>query len=429
MNKKTFSIISLGCPKNLVDSEVLKGHLESHNVIYEEQAENADVIIINTCGFIDAAREESIETILETIELKKSDPDKKILVIGCLSQRYPDQLRRELPELDGIFGVESNHQIIQSIVDTTQTCEDVEHVRSLLTPRHFAYLKIAEGCDNSCSFCSIPLIRGAQKSRSMESLLREAGYLSDKGVKELILIAQDLTRYGSDLNKKANLYTLLDELLAMKRFPWVRQLYANPDFWNGDINRLFQKYPELCPYLDIPVQHAAPGILKKMERDNDIRRIKGKLLQLRKDVPNIALRTSVMVGFPNESEDDFNRLLDFIDEVRFERLGVFTYSQEEDTRAAALPDNVPADEKEKRKEIIMQLQWSYARNFAESKIGQKIPVLVESQTDNNYSGRSVWDAPEIDGVVKVHSEEALEIGKYYTVKIDSVEGIDLVGKL
>ncbi|MBU0710790.1 30S ribosomal protein S12 methylthiotransferase RimO [bacterium] len=429
MKPKTFSIISLGCPKNTVDSEVLKGYLESYRMNFEPEPENADVVIINTCGFIESSREESVGTILETLELKKTDPGKKVIVTGCLSQRYPEQLRIELPEVDGIFGVDATDSIVKSILNTSESCDDVERIRSLLTPGYSAYLKIAEGCDNQCSFCSIPLIRGKQRSRSIDSLIREASYLKEKGVRELVLIAQDLTRYGSDLGPKTDLYTLLDELLSAKLFPWVRLLYTNPDFWDGKINRLFRKYPELCPYLDIPIQHASPRILKLMERGNDIERIKHKLLQLRKDVPEVALRTSVMVGFPSESLEDFYALMDFIEEVRFERLGVFTYSQEENTQAAELPDNVSPDEKEMRRDVIMQLQWTIALEFAESKIGQKITVLIESEAGDDYFGRSVWDAPEIDGFVRVHSEEALEIGEFYTVKISRVEGIDLVGKI
>lgn len=429
MLKKSFSIVSLGCPKNTVDSEVLKGNLEKFNYQYSEIPEDAKIIFINTCGFIDSAREESIETILETLELKKYDRDKKIIIIGCLSQRYPDQLRIELPEVDAIYGVDSTDRIIADLVVGSTCCDNIEGIRSLLTPGHFAYLKIAEGCDNSCSFCSIPLIRGPQRSRSVDSLLREAEYLSQKGVRELILIAQDLTRYGTDLPAKPDLFTLLQELLSMKLFPWVRLLYGNPDFWNPKLNTLFQKYPELCPYLDIPVQHASPRILKLMERGYDIRKIKQKLLRLRQDVPNIALRTSVMVGFPSESNDDFNMLLDFIEDVRFERLGVFTYSKEEDTRAAQLPDDVPPDEKERRKDVIMQLQWSIASDFAASKVGRKIDVIVEEQAASGFLGRTVWDAPEIDCFVKINSKKQLKVGEFYKVKVDSIEGLDLVGKV
>jgi len=429
MKPKTFSIISLGCPKNTVDSEVLKGYLKFYRMDYDPEPENADVIIINTCGFIEPAREESVETILETLELKKTDPEKKVIVIGCLSQRYPEQLRIELPEADGIFGVDATDSILKNILNSSESCDDVERIRSLLTPGHFAYLKIAEGCDNQCSFCSIPLIRGKQQSRSIDSLMREASYLKEKGVKELILIAQDLTRYGSDLEPGTDLHLLLDELLSAKQFPWVRLLYTNPDFWDGKINRLFQKYPELCPYLDIPIQHASPRILKLMERGNNIKRIKQKLLQLRKDVPEIALRTSVMVGFPSESPEDFNMLLDFIEEIRFERLGVFTYSQEEDTRAAKFRDGVPEAEKERRKDLIMQLQWAIAREFAESKIGQIIDVITEEKDENGYIGRSRWDTPEIDGIVNLGSDKILEIGQVYSVVVDAVDGIDLIARV
>lgn len=426
MKPKIFSIISLGCPKNTVDSEVLMGYLKSFRMSYDPQPDNADVIIINTCGFIESSREESVETILETLELKKNNPGKKVIVMGCLSQRYPEQLRFELPELDGIFGVTATDSIVKSILNISESCDDVERIRDLLTPEHTAYLKIAEGCDNQCSFCSIPLIRGKQQSRSIDSLMREASYLKEKGVRELILIAQDLTRYGSDLEPKMDLNSLLDELLSAKIFPWVRLLYTNPDFWNNKINRLFQKYPELCPYLDIPIQHASPRILKLMERGNDIERIKQKLLQLRKDVPEIALRTSVMVGFPSENPEDFNELLDFIEDVRFERLGVFNYSQEENTRAATLPDDVPEAEKEHRKDVIMQLQWAIAREFAESKINQTIDVIVEENKSEHALGRSRWDAPEIDGIVHLESEKTLEIGQIYSAVVKAVDGIDLI---
>lgn len=426
---QTFSIISLGCPKNTVDSEVLKGHLERLRLQFEPNPAHADLIFINTCGFIEAAREESVDTILETLELKKVDPAKRVIATGCLSQRYPDQMRAEIPELDGIFGVESAAEIVRTISNTCESCEDVERIRSLLTPAYTAYLKIAEGCDNSCSFCSIPLMRGKQHSRAIDSLLREAAYLHEKGVRELILIAQDLTRYGSDLHPRVDLYTLLDELLGARLFPWVRLLYAHPDFWKKELNTLFQKYTELCPYLDIPVQHASSRILKLMERGNDPSQIKATLMQLRRDVPTIALRTSVMVGFPTESMADFNELLDFIEELRFERLGVFTYSPEEDTRAMRLPDDVSGAEKESRKDIVMQLQWDIAREFAMSKVGQTIEVLIESEHEDGYMARSRWDAPEIDGIVKVSSEQPLETGGIYPVNITDVDGIDLIGQI
>ncbi|RKY62228.1 MAG: 30S ribosomal protein S12 methylthiotransferase RimO [Candidatus Neomarinimicrobiota bacterium] len=426
---KSFSIISLGCPKNTVDSEVLKGYLESHRMNYEQEPENADVIIINTCGFIESAREESIETILETLEMKKDDPGKKVYAIGCLTQRYPEQLRLEIPDLDGVFGVDSTDRIVNKIVPAADSCSDVERVRSLLTPGHTAFLKIAEGCDNKCSFCSIPLMRGTQRSRSIDSLLNEANYLREKGARELILIAQDLTRYGSDLSPSVNLELFLEELLSARLFPWVRLLYANPDFWNGKTNRLFNEYPELCPYLDIPIQHASPRILKRMERGSDVERMAKKLVQLRKDVPGIALRTTVMVGFPSETEEDFAMLLDFIEKIRFERLGVFTYSREEETAAYRFSDDVPEREKERRKELIMQLQWDIGREFAESKIGQTIDVIIEGKDENGYVGRSRWDAPEIDGVVRIESDRDLSIGDICSAEVFDTVDIDLTARI
>ena len=429
MLSKTFSIVTLGCPKNTVDSEILRGNLENVGYRYTPDPAGAAVIIINTCGFIDFAREESVETILENIELKKKDPVKKIIISGCLSQRYPEQLRCELPEVDGIYGVDEVDRIVKDLMGHPVACGKIERVRSLLTPPYLAYLKIAEGCDNRCSFCSIPLMRDHQRSRSIKSLLKEAEYLHQKGVKELILIAQDLTRYGSDLAPRINLDNLLDQLLALHLFPWVRLLYCNPDFWSNDLNRLFGKYPELCPYLDIPIQHASPRILRKMKRSFAVTRMRQKLLQLRRDVPGIALRTSLMVGFPGETEADFELLLDLVENLRFERLGIFTYSVEEGTWAAGLSDDVSPAEKERRKELVMQIQWPIAGEFAKSKIGLVVPVIIEEAVANGYQGRTVWDAPEIDHSVLVHARLQLEIGTIYSVKILKADDFDLVGEV
>jgi len=429
MISKSFSIVTLGCPKNTVDSEILRGNLEKVGYRYTPDPAVASVIIINTCGFIDFARDESIEIILENIELKKRDPTKKIIISGCLSQRYPEQLRYELPEVDGIYGVDEVDWIVKDLVGHSVACGNIERVRSLLTPPYLAYLKIAEGCDNRCSFCSIPLMRGHQKSRSIKSLLKEAEYLHQKGVRELILIAQDLTRYGSDLVPRVNLYDLLDQLLAMRLFPWVRLLYCNPDFWSKSLNGLFVKYQELCPYLDIPIQHASPRILRKMKRSYAVTRMRQKLLQLRRDIPGIALRTSLMVGFPGETEEDFELLLDLVEDLRFERLGVFTYSAEEGTWAAGLTDNVSPVEKERRKELVMQIQWPIACEFAESKIGQVVGVIIEESLGTSYRGRTVWDAPEIDNSVLVHARKQLEIGTIDSVKILKADDFDLVGEV
>jgi ribosomal protein S12 methylthiotransferase len=423
-NLKSFAIISLGCPKNTVDSEILKGGLLQAGMEYKAEPSEADAVIINTCGFIQPAKEESIETILETLKLKKSGV-RQVVVMGCLSQRYYRQIQAELPEIDGLFGVDSQAEIIGFLTGQKSACPDVEVGRSLLTPHHFAYLKIAEGCDNSCSFCAIPAIRGRQRSRPIESLLREAEFLQSQGVQELILIAQDTTRYGSELPGKVTLNLLLNELLSSRLFPWVRLMYANPDFWRDELNATLAKYPEFCPYVDIPVQHASPRILKLMNRGADPQRLRKTLQNIRRQRPNVALRTSIMVGFPSETEADFDELLNFVEDVRFERLGVFTYSHEEGTAAEKLNDNVP--EKERRQEILLQIQWNISQAFARSKIGQRIPVLIEEQTDSGYLGRSAWDAPEIDCSVKVKSTQMLPVGQFCDVTVTGVDELDLIG--
>ena len=430
MNKRTtFLITSLGCPKNTVDSEILKGGLINSGFIYADNPESAEVIIINTCGFIELAREESIDTILDAIMLKKKGNVKKVLVIGCMSQRYGEELRKEFPEVDGIYGVESQGAIVKELSGKNVKLCGVEEIRSIMTPEHYAYLKIAEGCDNACSFCSIPFMRGKQKSRSIKSIIEESIYLHNKGVKELILIAQDLTRYGTDIPTKITLVDVLEELLSLNLFHWVRIMYSNPDFWTTKLNDLFGKYPNLCPYIDIPIQHASDRILELMNRGRSCEEIRHILKSIRSDVPNVALRTSMIVGFPSETEDDFNELLDFVEEVKFERLGVFTYSEEEGTSAEKFENNVPEEEKEQRNDIVMAIQYDISGEFAMSKVGEQLEILVESKDDSGYIGRTVWDAPEIDCFVRVHSEKALEVGEFYKVKIDSVEGIDLVGKV
>lgn len=423
----SFAIISLGCPKNTVDSEILKGGLLRAGMDYMEEPADAEAVIINTCGFIRSSKEESIEIILETLKLKMTNV-KKVVVMGCLTQRYYRQIKDEIPEIDGLFGVDSQAEVIGFLTGRPGACPDLETGRHLLTPHHSAYLKIAEGCENSCSFCAIPLIRGRQRSRSIDSLLREADFLRGQGVRELILIAQDTTRFGSDLSERKTLNDLLEELLSARLFPWVRLMYANPDFWRDGLTEIIAKYPEFCPYIDIPVQHASPRILKLMNRGADPQRLKTTLQNIRRSRPDVALRTSIMVGFPAESEADFDELLNFVEEIRFERLGVFTYSAEEGTTAAGFPDDVPPGEKEHRQEILMQIQWDIAQTFARSKIGQRIKVLVESQTGSDYFARSVWDAPEIDCSVRIKSRTALPIGDFCEVTVTGIEDLDMIAE-
>jgi len=425
---RSFAIISLGCPKNTVDSEILKGGLIQAGMECQSNPAEAEAVIINTCGFIRSSKEESIETILETLKLKKTGV-RKVVVMGCLSQRYYKQIKSEIPEIDGLFGVDSQAEVIGFLTGRKSVCPDLETSRHLLTPRHFAYLKLAEGCENSCTFCAIPLIRGRQRSRPLDSLLREAEFLKTQGVKELILIAQDTTRYGSDLPGKVNLELLLKELLSARLFPWVRLMYANPDFWRAGLSNIIAKYPEFCPYIDIPVQHASPRILKLMNRGADPQRLRKTLQNIRQNRPEVALRTSIMVGFPSETETDFDELLNFIEEIRFERLGVFTYSCEEGTRAEKLDDSVPPEEKDRRQEILMQIQWDIAQTFARSKAGARIPVLIEEHSGGEYLGRSPWDAPEIDCVVHVKSAGPLPLGQFCEVTVTGIDELDLVAEV
>ncbi|MBN2279406.1 MAG: 30S ribosomal protein S12 methylthiotransferase RimO [Candidatus Marinimicrobia bacterium] len=425
---KKYTIISLGCPKNTVDSEVLKGSLNRIGFTFTEDVETAEIIIINTCGFIKDAKEESIETILEAAELKKEDPNKKVIAFGCLTERYHDELVKEMPEVDAVFGIDSQAEIIRYLTRERFTLPDIATVRDLMTPPYQAYLKIAEGCDNKCAFCAIPGIRGPQHSRTIEDILREAEYLQQKGVKEVVLTAQDLTRFGRDNYGTLKLFELADELLRGRFFHWVRIMYTNPDFWNPQLLELYNKYPELCRYLDIPVQHAADRILKLMNRGRKSAQIRNIITEIRKQVPDMAIRTSIITGFPTESEDDFIELLDFVEEMRFERLGVFTYSEEEETQAAEMNDDVPEEEKERRRELLMETQYDIASDFAKSKVGQEIEVMIEKEDKGHYIGRTMWDAPEVDCFALVKSNRELQPGEFCKIKVIKNINMDLYGE-
>ena len=426
---KKYTIISLGCPKNTVDSEVLKGSLNRAGFIFCNDAKDAEVIIINTCGFIQDAKEESIEMIFEAIGLKNEDNNKTVIAMGCLTERYKNELIKEMPEVDAIFGIDSQNDIVKYLTKNRFAIQDEATVRDLITPDHQAYLKIAEGCDNKCAFCAIPGIRGPQKSREIEDIMREAKYLQQKGVKEIILTAQDLTRYGSDNYGTLKLFDLLDELLQAKLFPWVRIMYTNPDFWNPKLLDLFNRYDELCKYIDIPVQHVSDRILKLMNRGKKSDELKNIICEIRKKVPNIAIRTSIITGFPSETEEEFNELLEFVEEMKFERLGVFTYSEEEDTKAAELEDDITEEEKDRRQELLMETQYDIASVFARKKIDQIIDVLIEKKENGHYVGRTMWDAPEVDCFVVVNSKRELKVGEFYSMEVTDSIDLDLVGEV
>ncbi|MCF7885711.1 MAG: 30S ribosomal protein S12 methylthiotransferase RimO [Candidatus Marinimicrobia bacterium] len=417
----SFYITTLGCSKNTVDSEILKGKLHKAGLQWSKP-DNCDILIINTCGFILDAKEESIEAIMDAINLKKAGKIKKLLVIGCLVERYKEELEKEIPEVDNFFGVEPFHQVMEELA------EDQLAPRELLTPHHYAYLKIAEGCDNSCSFCSIPEIRGFQHSKKIEDLLEEAHYLSSLGVKELILIAQDTTRYGTDLYGKKMLRELLAQLLDEKLFPRVRLMYTNPDFWDSGINALYNKYTEFCPYVDLPIQHAADSLLDKMNRKKNKEEIRYIISKLRNDVEEIVIRTTVMVGFPGETQKEFYELLDFIEEMKFERLGAFKYSEEEGTEAAAFEDNISEQVKEDRLEMVMQTQYDISNAFARDKVGKELNVIIDKKDGNEAQGRTVWDAPDVDCDVYIQDSE-VQVGNIYKVLITEVRDFDLIGKI
>lgn len=427
---KKVHIISLGCVKNTVDSEIIAGGLETAGIDLIESPEEADTIIINSCGFIGDAKQESVEVILEAAQLKTKGKLEELLVAGCLSARYKEQLTQEMPEVDKFFVTEDFKRIFEHIAARPHLADDPDHRRKLLTPRHYAYLKISEGCDNVCSFCAIPLMRGKQRSRPVEDLVREAHSLVDRGVREMMVIAQDSTTYGWDLRPKRYLHELLRELDQIDGLDWIRLHYAHPSHFSRKLIPVFKDAQRILPYLDIPVQHASTKMLTDMKRGLDAEGLRRLLLQLRGEIPDLRLRTSVIVGFPGETEDDFNTLLDFLEEVQFDRLGVFTYSEEEDTSAADLKDDVPQDVKVDRMDQVMDLQHSISFAKNQELVGQELDVIIDTPDPDNEGqmiGRSRWDAPEIDQVVYVRGE--VETGAIVRVKIEDAGPYELYASL
>ena len=424
--EKVVNIISLGCAKNLVDSEILLGGLHKSDVAVTDNPENADTIIINTCGFLDIAREESVDTILQAAELKKTGRPSELVVMGCLSERYPEELTSEVPDIDQIFGSNDHRQIISFLTGKDFSKDDPLFFRSLMTPNHYAYIKIAEGCDNGCSFCSIPIMRGLQKSRTIPAIMEEAIRLAENGTKELLVIAQDSTSYGWDLDQKVYLSDLLKNLNTVDGIEWIRVHYAHPAHLSQRIINSIADSDKVCNYLDMPVQHASDIILKSMKRGLNQEGIRDRINRLRDASPGIAIRTTLIVGYPGETEEDFIELFNFVKDIRFDRLGVFTYSEEEGTSAADLDDNIPQEVKNDRKNQIIELQHdiSLARN--ESFIGKNIRVLVD-QTENNIGvGRTEYDSPEIDNIVQI--EGKVPRGQFVNVNVNGANEYELIGK-
>lgn len=432
--------ISLGCDKNLVDTEVMLGELAEKGYSFTEEETEADIVIVNTCCFIRDAKEESIETILEMAELKKTGRVKAFLVTGCLAERYREEIQKEIPEVDAVLGVADIHSIAQAVEETLAGAAE-NHIggregpassarRLITTGGHYAYLKIAEGCDKHCTYCIIPKIRGSYRSTPVESLLEEARALAAEGVRELILVAQETTLYGVDLYGKKMLPELLRELCRIEEFRWIRILYCYPEEITDGLIEVIKGEPKICHYLDMPVQHASDAVLKRMGRratEEDLRRIVGKL---RAEIPDICLRTTLISGFPGESEEDFEKLYRFVNEMEFDRLGVFAYSEEEDTPAALLPDQIPEQIKKKRRDELMELQQEIAFERAAEKEGIVLEAVIEGYLPEEgvYVARTYMDAPNVDGYLFLTSERELESGKFVTVEVTGSSGYDLSGR-
>ena len=424
---KTINLISLGCAKNLVDSEILLGGLNKTDLTLTQNPEEADTIVVNTCGFLDIAREESVDTILQAAELKKVGNLKELIVMGCLSERYPDELKKEIPEIDRIFGSNDHRQIVSFLTGKEFAKDDPLFFRSLMTPNHYAYIKIAEGCDNGCSFCSIPLMRGLQKSRTIPAIMDEAERLVSNGTRELLVIAQDSTSYGWDLETKVYLSDLLQELNTINDLEWIRVHYAHPAHLSQRIIDAMAGCDKVCNYLDMPIQHAADTILKSMKRGLGQDGIRNRINRLRSAIPEIAIRTTLIVGYPGETEDDFNSLRAFVEEMKFDRLGIFTYSEEEGTGAAHLDDNIPRQVKDDRKNILLDIQHEISLDRNESFIDKTLKVLVDQEGENVSVGRTEYDSPEIDNIV--HIQGKVDKGNFVRVKIESANEYELIGSI
>lgn len=434
--------ISLGCDKNLVDSEVMLGLLDAKGYRIVDDEAQADVIVVNTCCFIHDAKEESIQTILEMAEYKKSGRLKALVVTGCLAQRYQQEIFEEIPEVDAVLGTASYGRIVQAVEEALEgkghvelgsllEIPEVEGRRLVTTGGHYAYLKIAEGCDKHCTYCIIPKIRGNYRSVPMERLLKEAGELAGQGVKELILVAQETTLYGKDLYGEKSLHRLLRELCKIKGIRWIRILYCYPEEVDDGLIQVMKEEKKICHYLDLPVQHASNEILKRMGRRTSKEQLKAVVAKLRAEIPDIAIRTTLITGFPGETKEQHEELLEFADEMEFDRLGVFTYSPEEDTKAADMPDQVPEEVKEERQAELMELQQEIAFEQADGMIGREVLVMIEGKVadEDVYVGRTYRDAPNVDGLIFVQAEEELATGDFAKVRVTGALEYDLIGEL
>jgi len=425
--KKKINIVTLGCSKNVYDSEVLMGQLEANGkkVVHEEKG---DIVVINTCGFIDNAKEESINTILEYVDLKNQGLVEKVFVTGCLSERYKPDLIREIPDVDQYFGTRDLPILLKHLGADYK--HELVGERLTTTPKHYAYLKISEGCDRPCSFCAIPLMRGNHISTPIEKLVIETQKLAKKGVKELILIAQDLTFYGLDIYKKRALGELLQELIKVEGIEWIRLHYAFPTGFPEDVLDIIRTEPKICNYIDIPLQHINTELLKAMKRGTTFEKTNALLDKFREKVPDMAIRTTLIVGFPGETEEKFDELKQWVRDQRFDRLGCFTYSHEENTTAYVLDDIIPDDVKQNRVEQIMEIQQQISWEKNQDKVGKVFKCIFDRKEGDYFVGRTEYDSPDVDNTVLVPAKDVyISIGEFANVKITSAEDYDLIGEL
>ena len=426
-NKNKINVITLGCSKNLYDSEVLMGQLKANNLEVNHEVNNdSNIVVVNTCGFIDNTKEESINTILEQINRKENGEIDKLFVTGCLSERYKPDLEKEMTNVDEFFGTRDLPRLLKSLGADYK--HELVGERLITTPSHYAYLKISEGCDRKCSFCAIPMMRGGHKSTPIPNLVNEARMLAAKGVKELILIAQDLTYYGIDLYKKRKLSELMTKLSEVEGIEWIRIHYAFPTAFPEDVLDVIKNNTKVCTYMDIPLQHISDDLLKSMRRGTSMKKTKNLIKKFREDVPGITIRTSLIVGYPGETEQNFQELLDFVQESKFDRLGVFTYSHEENTHAYKLEDNVPDEVKHQRAEEIMDLQSSISYKLNQKRIGKIYKVLFDRKEGEYFIGRTEFDSPDVDNEVIVSAKDVyLRIGDFANIKITKADHYDLYG--
>ena len=426
LKKNKVNVVTLGCSKNIFDSEVLMNQLKANTfeVEHESSSEDSEIVIINTCGFIDNAKQESIDTILNFTEAKRDGKVSKVFVTGCLSERYKSDLEKEIPEVDAYFGTKELPRLLKTLKADYK--KELLGERLLTTPSHYAYLKIAEGCDRPCAFCAIPLMRGKHRSTPIEDLVLHAKALVKKGVKEIMLIAQDLTFYGLDLYKKRNLAELLRNLSDVEGIEWIRLHYAFPAGFPMDVIEVMKERDNICNYLDIPLQHGSTRVLKSMKRGITREKTESLISKIRSIIPDIAIRTTLIAGFPGETEEDFNEMYDWVEKSKFDRLGIFTYSHEENTSAYAMTDDVPQNIKQARANKIMELQAGISHELNQNKVGKEFKVLIDKEEGDYYIGRSEFDSPDVDNEVKIlKKHKKLMLGDFVNVKVNSADFFDL----